>query len=66
MLPFLEEQVHAARAMFGDDPWPFGVEASRATLETFLHHHHHAQGPSARRAALDELFHPSTCERAKI
>ncbi len=64
-LPFLEEQVHAARAMFGDDPWPFGVEANRATLETFLRHHH-AQGLSARRVALDELFHPSTYETATI
>jgi 4,5-dihydroxyphthalate decarboxylase len=64
-LPFLEEQVQQARALIGDDPWPYGVAPNRRTLETFLAHHH-AQGLSARRVAVEELFHPSTYEMAAI
>lgn len=64
-LPFLEEQLLAARALLGPDPWPYGVAANRPTLEAFLQHHHE-QGLSARRVALDELFHPSTYELASI
>jgi len=64
-LPFLEEQVQAARAMFGPDPWPYGVAPNRHTLETFVRHHH-AQGLSARELSVDELFHPATLELARI
>lgn len=64
-LPFLEEQVKASRALMGEDFWPYGVAANRTVLETFLRHHH-AQGLSARRLAVEELFHPSTLEVHKI
>ena len=48
-MPFIEERVAETRALMGDDYWPYGVEANRKTLETFLHHHH-AQGLSSRLA----------------
>lgn len=64
-LPFLEEQVQAARALMGPDYWAYGVQANRRTLETFVRHHH-AQGLSSRALPIEQLFHPSTHEMAKI
>ena len=46
-LPFVEERLAEARALMGEDFWPYGVGANRKTLETFLRHHH-AQGLSPR------------------
>ena len=64
-LPFVEEQLAAARALMGPDFWSYGVDPNRPTLEAFVRHHH-AQGLSARRLAVDELFHPSTYETPRI
>ncbi|HTV50325.1 MAG TPA: hypothetical protein VME21_04000 [Steroidobacteraceae bacterium] len=64
-LPFLEEQLRAARALLGRDYWPYGVAANRHPLETFLRHHHQ-QGLSSRRLTVEELFHPATLERYSI
>src|SRR5215471_9998196 len=60
-LPFVEEQLSAARALMGDDFWSYGVAPNRKALETFLRHHHR-QGLSPRVVEVEELFHPSTCE----
>lgn len=64
-LPFVEEQLKAARALMGPDFWSYGVSPNRRTLEAFLRHHH-AQGLSHRLVAVDELFHPTTQETAKV
>jgi 4,5-dihydroxyphthalate decarboxylase len=64
-LPFVEEQLAAARALMGADFWPYGVPANRHVLETFLDHHHR-QGLSARRLAVEELFPASTLESVLI
>lgn len=64
-LPFVEEQLKAARDLIGADYWSYGVEGNRAGLDYFLDHHHR-QGLSARRVAVEELFHPSTFETARI
>nr|WP_219339196.1 ABC transporter substrate-binding protein [Tepidicella baoligensis] len=64
-LPFVEEQLKAARETLGQDFWSYGVEANRKTIEAFLHHHH-AQGLSARKLAVEEVFDPSTYETYKI
>jgi 4,5-dihydroxyphthalate decarboxylase len=64
-LPFVEEQLKAARKLMGEDYWSYGVAPNRKVLDTFLHHHH-AQGLSPRRVSVDELFHPSTYETPKI
>ncbi len=64
-LPFVEEQLKAARDFMGDDFWSYGAEANRATLETFFRQHHR-QGLSERLLDVDEFFHPSTYETAKI
>ena len=64
-LPFVEEQLRAARLLLGRDFWPYGVEANRKTLETFLRHHHE-QGLSMRALKVEELFHPATLESYSI
>jgi len=64
-LPFVEEQLKAARDEMGEDYWSYGVAPNLATLETFLHHHHR-QGLSARKLSVEEIFHPATYESFKI
>ncbi len=64
-LPFVEEQLKAARELLGPDHWSYGVSANRHTLEYFLRHHH-AQGLSSRLVSVEELFHPSTMESFSI
>jgi 4,5-dihydroxyphthalate decarboxylase len=64
-LPFVEEQLAAARALMGEDYWSYGLAANVPTLEAFLRHHH-AQGLSPRALTPAELFHPSTHETVKV
>ena len=64
-LPFVEERLIEARALMGEDFWPYGVEPNRKTLESFLAHHH-AQGLSSRLVKPEELFHPGTLELFKL
>lgn len=64
-LPFVEEQLKAARDSMGEDYWSYGVGAARRTLETFVRHHY-SQGLSARLMSVDEIFHPSTYEAYSI
>ncbi len=64
-LPFVEEQLHAARALMGEDYWSYGVAQNKPTLETFLRYHH-SQGLSSRHVPLNEVFHPATYESYSI
>jgi len=65
-LPFVEEQLHRARQIMGEDFWSYGLdEDNRNTLETFLRHHHE-QGLSSRQVGVEELFHPAALEMFKI
>jgi 4,5-dihydroxyphthalate decarboxylase len=64
-LPFVEEQLKAAKDLLGEDFWSYGVQANRNTLQAFLKHHH-AQGLSSRLVDVDELFHPCTYETYSI
>jgi 4,5-dihydroxyphthalate decarboxylase len=64
-LPFLEDQLRAARALMGEDFWSYGLAPNRHLLTRFLDRHH-AEGLSARRLAPEELFHPATLEWHKI
>jgi 4,5-dihydroxyphthalate decarboxylase len=64
-LPFVEENLKAARELMGEDFWPYGVAPNRKTLEAFLRRHH-AEGLSSRLVKVDEMFHPSTYESFKI
>lgn len=65
-LPFVEEQLTAARSLMGTDFWSYGLDAdNRNVLATFLRHHH-AQGLSRRRVDVEELFHPAALETFRI
>jgi 4,5-dihydroxyphthalate decarboxylase len=59
MLPWQSAHVEEARALLGEDWWPYGLEANRRVLETFLRYHHE-QGLSKRRLEVEELFAPET------
>jgi 4,5-dihydroxyphthalate decarboxylase len=64
-LPFVEEALMDARALMGDDYWPYGIAPNRKVLDYFLGQHH-AQGLSPRRVKVEELFHPGTHETFKL
>ena len=64
-LPFVEEELRAARELMGEDFWSYGLAANRHVLDVFLRHHH-AQGLSSQLVSPEELFHPSTHESFSI
>jgi 4,5-dihydroxyphthalate decarboxylase len=64
-LPFVEEQLKAARETLGPDFWSYGVAANRRTLEAFVRHHH-AQGLSSRPIPVEEIFHPASYETFSV
>lgn len=64
-LPFVEEQLLAAKRLMGDDFWPYGLAPNRHVLERFLRRHHE-EGLSSRLLAPEELFHPASLETHKI
>ena len=59
MLPWQSAHVEEARALLGEDWWPYGLEPNRRVLDTFLRYHHE-QGLSKRRLKVEELFAPET------
>ena len=66
MLPFAAEQFRAARDLLAGDFWSYGLtDANRKVLDMFLRHHH-AQGLTPRRVAVEELFHPASLETYRI
>jgi 4,5-dihydroxyphthalate decarboxylase len=57
MLPWLFADIDEIDEVFGGDPWPYGVEANRPTLEalvTYMHEQHFIPKP----LPVDELFLP--------
>ncbi len=60
-MPFVEDNLGAVKKLMGENYWPYGVADNATTLAAFCEMHYH-QGLSARRLAIDELFHPATYE----
>jgi 4,5-dihydroxyphthalate decarboxylase len=60
-LPWLTKHVEDARALMGDDFWPYGYAPNREALATFLRYHHE-QGLSKRLLQPEDLFAPETLE----
>ena len=60
-MPWIAEEVERLKNLFGVDWWPYGIEKSRKTLETFLRYHHD-QGLSKKLMTVDELFAPETMD----
>jgi 4,5-dihydroxyphthalate decarboxylase len=65
MLPWLVWHVEEAKSLLGEDWWPYGLEANRHVLDTFLRHHHE-QGLSKRRFAPEEIFARETLVTFKV
>jgi 4,5-dihydroxyphthalate decarboxylase len=64
-LPWAHAHYEEARRKMGEDFWPYGLEANRQTLATFLRYSFE-QGLSKRQLAPDELFAPETLESYRI
>ena len=57
MLPWMTAEIDEINAVFGGDPWPYGVEANRATLSALVRYLEE-QGVIAKAPRVDELFAP--------
>jgi 4,5-dihydroxyphthalate decarboxylase len=64
-LPWIADELRIARELFGNDPWPYGVDANRATLEAFLLYAFE-QGVCRRRLRSEALFPPEVLQGFKI
>lgn len=60
-LPWLVAHLEETRAVLGDDPWPYGFEPNRATLEAAAAYCHE-QGLLQRAVAAEEIFVPETLD----
>jgi 4,5-dihydroxyphthalate decarboxylase len=54
-LRWTDQALARTAEVFGGEPWPYGVEANRVTLEAFLRWSHE-QGVTPRAVALEEMF----------
>jgi len=64
-VPWAWAHAQRSRELLGADPWPYGIEPNRPTLEAFLAFAHE-QGVCARRLAPEELFAPETAASYRI
>jgi 4,5-dihydroxyphthalate decarboxylase len=56
-LPWIVSHARETAALMGDDFWPYGVDASRHTLEVMARYSYE-QGLTPRKVEVDELFAP--------
>ena len=64
-LAWLGDYVARTRALFGDDPFPYGLEPNRRTLEAFTQFAFE-QGVAHRKVSPDELFPPQVLASFKV
>ncbi len=57
MLPWVFAEITETQMLFGADPWPYGLDANRNTLEALIRHMHD-QHMIAHRPTIEELFVP--------
>jgi 4,5-dihydroxyphthalate decarboxylase len=55
MLPWLKDHVDELIREFGEDPWPYGIEPNRPTLEALVDYLFE-QDMISRRIPVDDLF----------
>lgn len=65
VLPWVVPEAEEEREFFNGNIWPYGVEANRKALETFLDYHYR-DGLSERRVTVEEIFAPNTLEISSI
>jgi 4,5-dihydroxyphthalate decarboxylase len=64
-IPWLTSHALRMQQMFGGDPFPYGIESNRPTLELFLRYAHE-QGIAHRLASPEEIFPPGIMASVKI
>jgi 4,5-dihydroxyphthalate decarboxylase len=64
-LPWLEAETNETGALMGDDFWKYGVSENRPEIDA-LTQYLHEQGLVDRKVAVEELFHASTFDIAKV
>jgi 4,5-dihydroxyphthalate decarboxylase len=64
-IPFLLAALEDGYARFGDDPWPYGIDANRHVLDAFVGLMQE-QGLLAGPLDIDDLFHPGTRRESRI
>jgi len=64
-VPWLTNYARRMNDIFGGDPFPYGIEANRATLELFLRYTHE-QGIAHRLAKPEEIFPAGIMASVKI
>jgi 4,5-dihydroxyphthalate decarboxylase len=64
-LPWAPRRLEEARQLTGSDPWPYGVDANRVTLDAFARYAHE-QGVAARRLEPEELFVPQVLGQYRV
>jgi 4,5-dihydroxyphthalate decarboxylase len=57
MLPWMGSEIEEIDEVFGGDPWPYGVEANRPTLNALVRYLEE-QGVITKAPRVDELFVP--------
>ncbi|HZT06091.1 MAG TPA: ABC transporter substrate-binding protein [Chloroflexota bacterium] len=60
-LPWLSVEQDRTRAIFGADPYPYGLEPNRTTLEAATQYSYE-QGLSARKVSVEEMFARETVD----
>lgn len=64
-IPWSFYHAEKARAIFGDDPFPYGIEPNRTTLEAFALFSYE-QGVAHRHIDIEELFFPSMRSSVRV
>jgi 4,5-dihydroxyphthalate decarboxylase len=64
-LPWLEAETNETSAIMGEDFWKYGISENLPEIEA-LTQYMHEQGLAERQLKVEELFHPSTFEIAKV
>jgi len=64
-IPFAAPRAEAERELSGADPWPYGIEPNRVTLEAFLRYCDE-QGLTERRLEPEELFVPEVLTAYRV
>jgi 4,5-dihydroxyphthalate decarboxylase len=64
-LPWMAAIADEIATSYGPDPYPYGVEASRLTIEAFCRYAHE-QGVTQRMMTVEDLFPPEVRATAKV
>lgn len=65
VLPWMMAEAEEMRELMGEDPWPYGLEPNRKTIEK-LASYCYGQGLAPRQAKPEELFAPNTLDSFRL